>query len=663
MKTYRFLLLSLLAVFFPYTASATEYWEISPSDSGIVWQTDKSNPHSDFVEMAGQKTACVLRYGISDDHSFKIEKSLVWPTLRTVPNDTHASLMRKINADVASGVMLNERPVKESVERIRFDGILHVESRIDDGVYLTREYLPSVKEKAFVELYSIVNKGNGKVNIEIPDLHIALTTPAERGVAGEYEISGKTAGCGYCCLAPGEVRKFTFVISAKVKGDAPDDVEPEKELAARNELLDQWREALVLETPDAVLNKMFEFSKIRACESIFQTKSGPMHGPGGETYYAAVWANDQAEYANPFFPYMDYEYANASAENSFRLFSRYMNEEYKPIPSSIIAEGDSYWNGAGDRGDAAMIAYGIGRYALTRGDKNTAKELWPLMEWCLEYCHRKLNDEGVVASDADELENRFPAGDANLCTSSLYYDALLSAANLARELKIPGKVRKDYLRRAELLRKSLNRHFSGPVEGFDTYAYYKGNELLRSWICIPLTVGIYDKARSTVDALFSDKLWSDNGLLTQSGDKTYWDRSTLYALRGVIQSGNIREALPKLSSYSKTRLLGEHVPYAIEAWPEGDQRQLSAESALYARIYTEGLFGMRPVGLRSFELTPQLPDEWEKMALRNVKAFQSEFDIEVYTVSSDKIKVKVISKGKTAFEKDMKRGAKVSVTV
>lgn len=106
--------------------------------------------------------------------------------------------------------------------------------------------------------------------------------------------------------------------------------------------------------------------------------------------------------------------------------------EYKPIPSSIIAEGIDIWAGAGDRGDAAMIAYGASRYALVQGDKAIAEQLWPLIEWCLEYCHRKLNEDGVVASDSDELEGRFPAGEANLCTSSLYYDALRSAAYLAR---------------------------------------------------------------------------------------------------------------------------------------------------------------------------------------------------------------------------------------
>ena len=44
----------------------------------------------------------------------------------------------------------------------------------------------------------------------------------------------------------------------------------------------------------------------------------------------------------------------------------------------------------------------------------------------------------MVASDSDELEGRFPAGKANLRTSSLYYDALNSAALLGGELGKPA---------------------------------------------------------------------------------------------------------------------------------------------------------------------------------------------------------------------------------
>ena len=34
--------------------------------------------------------------------------------------------------------------------------------------------------------------------------------------------------------------------------------------------------------------------------------------------------------------------------------------------SSIIAEGLDIWDGAGDRGDAAMVAHGLPRYLLAR---------------------------------------------------------------------------------------------------------------------------------------------------------------------------------------------------------------------------------------------------------------------------------------------------------
>ena len=126
-----------------------------------------------------------------------------------------------------------------------------------------------------------------------------------------------------------------------------------------------------------------------------------MHGPGGESYYAAIWANDQAEYVNPFFPYLGYGVGNESALNSYMHFARFMNDGFKPIPSSIIAEGIDIWNGAGDRGDAAMIAHGASRYALARGDRSEAEELWPLITWCLEYCDRQISEEGVVRSDSD----------------------------------------------------------------------------------------------------------------------------------------------------------------------------------------------------------------------------------------------------------------------
>ena len=378
-----------------------------------------------------------------------------------------------------------------------------------------------------------------------------------------------------------------------------------------------------------MLNKAFAFAKVRATESIFATKGGLMHGPGGGRYYAAIWANDQAEYANPFFAFLGEGNPRASALNAFRHFARFMNPDYKPIPSSIIAEGTDIWNGAKDRGDQAMIAYGAARFALASGDRAQAEELWPLITWCLEYLKRKTTPEGVIASDSDELENRFPAGKANLNTSSLTYDALLSAAMLGESLGKPKAELDDYRARAAALGAAIARHFGATIDGFETYRYYDGNTTLRAWIATPLTVGIYDRARGTTDALFSPRLWTKDGLATEAGKPDFWDRSTLYALRGVFAAGDTERAMQRLSAYTHRRLLGEHVPYAVEAYPEGGQAHLSAESALYCRIFVEGMFGIRPAGLNSFTLTPRLPAGWNRMSLRAVHAFGRVFDVEV----------------------------------
>jgi len=237
-----------------------------------------------------------------------------------------------------------------------------------------------------------------------------------------------------------------------------------------------------------------------------------------------------------------------------------MNADYKPIPSSIIAEGTSFWNGAGDRGDMAMIAYGAARFALAYSDRETATKLWPLIEWCLEYCRCKKNSDGVIASDSDELEGRFPAGKANLNTSSLYYDSLHSAVMLGKDLGIKSDQLYDYANRAQQMPTAIEKYFGAEVEGFQTYRYYAGNEVLRAWICTPLTVGIFDRAAGTIEALFSARLWTADGLATQAGDKTFWDRASLYALRGALAAGETQRAMKFLTYCSNRRLLGEHVP-------------------------------------------------------------------------------------------------------
>jgi hypothetical protein len=152
---------------------------------------------------------------------------------------------------------------------------------------------------------------------------------------------------------------------------------------------------------------------------------------------------------------------------------------------------------------------------------------------------------------------------------------------------------------------------------------------MRSWICMPLCVGIYDRARATVDALTSDYLMRPDGFLTAEGSETVWDRSTLYTLRGIFASGYTDRAWELLDRYVNNRLLGERVPYAVEAYPEGGRRHLSGESALFCKVILEGLIDMTPTGIASCTVKPSLPAGLDHLTLGNIRAFGAVFGVEI----------------------------------
>jgi hypothetical protein len=643
-------------------APDTSRWTIDP-DGGITWAVHGDLPHQDQIEMSGRKVSVILTYGVRENGSPSLTRQLVFPTLRTVPNDTHASLSYTFADDSTPRLYIGGRAAaKETVSAVHIRGVVSIDSGFEgaSGITLRRTIFPSTTRLLVLEKYTFTNGGTREVEVEVESTQKIVRTSDTRGVTGGYIISSDVLDAGSKKIRPGESASFAIAFTAREAGTAAPAFDVEVEEAGRRERVESFLSKLRLETPDPVLNTEFAFAKIRTTESIYETKGGLMHGPGGGAYYAAIWANDQAEYANPFFPFLGDATANESAINAFRHFARYMNPDYKPIPSSIIAEGTSFWNGAGDRGDMAMIAYGASRFALAYGDRTTAEGLWKLISWCLEYCRRKVNADGVVASDSDELEGRFPAGKANLNTSSLYYDALNSAVFLGRELKRPEAELHEYAQQAETMHAAIERYFGAKVQGFDAYRYYAGNDVLRAWICTPLTVGIFDRKQSVIQALFSPTLWTEDGLASQAGSKTFWDRATLYGLRGALAAGETDRAMEFLAKYSRRRLLGEHVPYPVEAWPEGNQRHLAAESALYCRIFTEGLFGMRPTGLRSFQLNPHLPSQWDHANLRDVHAFGAAFDITVKRVG-EKLQVEVVQEGRTITSWVVENGTAIDV--
>lgn len=653
MKILNYLLLILLntTVF----GQNSKRWSLHEGGS-IQWKVNNKVPHLDNIEMSGLQVSAILHYGVAENGELHLQKKLVYPMLRLAPNFTMDCLIVDLNeynqqllsrtcdpnpgplvdAGDKSGLQIsvNGAELKEYPHTFNLKGKLAITSSTNSPVEVTRVLFPSTDKPMMLEMVTMKNKGNAPCTVSILNNTRHIETDPAKSIYGSYilktkmVVNGEVKDTIQSSIAPGSELSYTILYEGRQLSDAaPFFYSPSFELSKREKLVEEMFQNLVLETPNDTLDRAFAFAKLRTTESIFDTRGGLLHGPGGACYYAAIWANDQGEYANPFFPFLGNANGNESALNSYRHFARYMNPGYKQLPSAIYAEGRGIWNTL-DRGDMAMIAYGAPRFVMETGNPVIARELWPLITWCLEYCDHRKTVEGVVASKSDELEGRFPTGKANLSTSSLAYGGYIGAALLADELGKPDTAAL-YRQKAKELRQAIETYFGAKVQGFDTYRYYTENTKLRAWICVPLVMGITERKEQTIEALFSPLLWTRDGILTESGTTTFWDRATLYAFRGLMANGETDRCMPYFNHYSTIRLLGEHVPYPVEAWPEGSARHLAAESALYCRVITEGLFGISPTGFNKFILTPWMPKGWDYMNLRNLHAFGCIFDIEV----------------------------------
>ncbi len=615
-------------------------WDILGKNKISLKLDDPKNiPYSDNIEMAGKRVAGIVSYQVDENKTLTVSREIFFPQLHEFKSsedswfhDYRAYLQDTYEDELLPKLYLGkEQFVPGPVTAITINGILEIRHRQSkNGLSLIRHFYPSHDERSFIEQWTIQNSTSKAMSIRSGNTSLTFEDYGAKGKLSRRVFSNAPSLIN---LKPDETLSFSIKIQAKTENEQWPEEDASVALKNRIAFLDQMAGSLQLETPDPTLNTLFEFSKIRASESIFESELGLIHSPGGGRYYVGIWANDQAEYVNPFFAFLGYDIGNISAMNTFRAFAKETNPEYKKIRYSFEIEGlvKPFLK---DRGDAAMIAYGGAQYALATGEKTIAQELWPLIEWCLEYCHRQLNDSGVVASESDEMEGRIETGSANLSTSSLYYGALTHALDLGKSIKIEQELLSKYETRIKNLDQAIENYFGARVEGLETYKYYKEHKFLRHWICLPLVVGIHRRKEATIKGLF-ENLWTDNGVHVEknSGDekasKIFWDRGTLYALRGTLIAGATKQSLEKLQQFSTKRLLGNRVPYVVEAFPEGDMAHLSAESALYCRVFIEGLFGIKPTGLSSFRMTPRLPQGWDTMALNKIKAFGRDFDLTV----------------------------------
>ncbi|GDY13218.1 hypothetical protein LBMAG53_20960 [Planctomycetota bacterium] len=576
----------------------------------VIWPT--GIPHADHVELSGRQISAILRWTVDSRCCLRLVRQIYWPGLRSRKDDVRGYLCREFGDDAEPAILIEgieERMVALKIKTVVIDGTFTAIHHPRRGVQLERRIFPSTTGPALIERWILSNVSDRPVAVGLGGVDYRRTS---RGVAGANRIQIRSVPTEFT-LAPGERRSVGFAITALADGVEEPRVDVEAEEDRRRSRLREIA-PLALTTPQPVLDRFFQMCSIRAGEALFDTSRGVVHSPGGGDFYGGIWANDQIEYAAPWFAQIGDNAAVQATLNACRIFAAAMPADGSAMPGAFDSV-ELPSNPGGDRGDAAMYLSGVSRFLLLLGDDAIARELWPALSWCAERCRRLTTPAGLVASDSDELEGRFSTGTANLNTNCLALDGYRHAALLARDLAMPA-IAADLEQRASALALAIAAQFSATVQGFDTYRYHDGCEVLRGWIGLPLAVGLHERTDGTIRALLSEPMLTADGVRTQQGSPTVWDRTTFYALKGFILSGRMAEALPVLLSICRRRLLGDHVPYAWEC--DSGQLHLAAESTLFLRLVSEGLFGLESVGLGRARIRPHLPADWPRMELRGV---------------------------------------------
>ncbi len=607
-----------------------QIWSLT--QKGIAWDIKENQIHSDDIEMSGLYADQIVYYGVKDGGRLCLSQKCYFPTLRTIPNNTHATFYFEVSDTDRPVFIASGKTVTEYPARFEFDGILHIYCKTDMGFDTHRQLFPASDSKYCMERITVTACDDINISLSLPEEHIHSRG---RGTKGVYICRIQHSAPDVISLKKGESVYIDIGYSAHIANEKAILPDGQTEYDRRVQRVKELSEnALTLKSGYPELDMMTRLACLRAGESVFETLTGKYHSPGGHAYYAAIWCNDQVEYAGPHFAMTGDKTAVEASVNAYKAYIPFMSDEYTRLPSSIIAEGLDIWEGAGDRGDAAMYLYGASLFCLYLGDEKTARELYPAIKWCAEYCERQKTKEGVIRSDSDELEGRFPTDRyANLSTSSLCYGGLKFAAKLARSLGHEETARL-YEMRAKELEKAIESYFGANLHGFETYRYSRGFDTLRAWICLPLCMGINTRSDDTLQAMLSPYLWTEEGMLTcergvENDSDTIWDRSTLYGMKCAFMAGAGDRILTPLLKYCRKRLLCDRVPYAVEAYPEGAKRHLSAESALFVRVITEGLFGIRPESLESFSFVPAVPGKMEEISLSDIHICGDCYDIKI----------------------------------
>ena len=124
-RTKTQILRSILVVFLMLSGAGTFEQEINlPSqndrwniqrDGSIGWKIDQRVPHSDHIEMDGEKVALWMRYGVDSSARPMLSRTFVFPSFRLLPVKTIAHMTYNVEDNDLPRILINDKLLKGGV--------------------------------------------------------------------------------------------------------------------------------------------------------------------------------------------------------------------------------------------------------------------------------------------------------------------------------------------------------------------------------------------------------------------------------------------------------------------------------------------------------------------------------------------------------------------
>ena len=209
---------------------STQIWSIEGQT--LVWNVKEGQTHRDKIEMSGLYCDTIVDYGVQADGTLWLSQMLYFPTLRTVPNNTHATYCFALQ-DARPALQRNGERIVESPRTFRLDGMLTVICETNAGISLIHRLFPSTDGHFGVERLCIHAR---------EDVTLTLTLPRSsvhsygRGTKGVYVSEIHHTAPDEIVLRAGERAEFDIFYSSRIANQSfslPCGKDEEEKRAAR----------------------------------------------------------------------------------------------------------------------------------------------------------------------------------------------------------------------------------------------------------------------------------------------------------------------------------------------------------------------------------------------------------------------------------------------